>query len=65
MFNVSEWLKSALISGVKNGTLTREFSVVRTVDFMVKGVLSETQVQEIAIAIEPAVEPEPIEQPEE
>lgn len=54
MFNVSEWLKSALISGVQNGILSREFVVTKTVDYLSKGILSEQQVVEIATAIEPA-----------
>jgi hypothetical protein len=60
MFNVSEWLKSALISGVTNGTLAREFVVTKTVDYLLKGLFVESQVQEIAAAIEPVVEPEPV-----
>lgn len=59
MFNVSEWLKSALISGVQNGTLAREFVVTKTVDYLSKGILSEAQVVEIATAIEPAPVVEP------
>ena len=64
MFNVSEWLKSALISGVQNGTLAREFVVTKAVDYLAKGILSEPQIMEIATAIEPVVE-EAVEEPEE
>ena len=64
MFNVSEWLKSALISGVANGTLAREFVVTKTVDYLSKGILSESQVVEIAAAIEPAPVEEAAEEPE-
>lgn len=64
MFDISEWLKSALINGVKNGTLAREFAVVRTVDFVAKNILSTAQAREIAEAIEPVPEPTPPE-PEE
>ncbi len=64
MFDISEWLKSALISGVKNGTLAREYTVVKTVDYVTKGVLTAVQAQEIAEAIEPAPEL-PSEEPEE
>lgn len=64
-FSVSEWLKSALIDGVKNGTMAREFVVAKTVDYLSKGILSEPQVQEIATAIEPApVEEQGEEMPE-
>ena len=54
MFNVSEWLKSALISGVANGTLAREFVVTKAVDYLSKNILTVSQVEEIAEAIEPA-----------
>jgi hypothetical protein len=54
MFNVSEWLKSALISGVANGTLSREFVVTKAVDYLSKNILAMPQVEEIAVAIEPA-----------
>lgn len=64
MFNVSEWLKSALISGVANGTLAREFVVTKTVDYLAKGILSEPQVVEIAEAIEPAPVEEGGDEPE-
>lgn len=56
MFNVSEWLKSALISGVVNGTLAREFVVTKAVDYLSKNILTVAQVEEIAVAIEPVVE---------
>lgn len=61
MFNVSEWLKEALISGVKRGTLSREFVVTKTVDYLSNGILADAQVQEIAAAIEPGPEPEIVE----
>jgi hypothetical protein len=64
MFNVSEWLKSALIEGVKNGTLAREFVVTKAVDYLSKNILTELQVQEIAVAIEPAPVEEVVDEPE-
>ena len=64
MFNVSEWLKSALISGVANGTLAREFVVTKTVVYLAKGILTMPQVEEIATAIEPAPVEEVAEEPE-
>lgn len=64
MFNVSEWLKSALISGVANGTLAREFVVTKAVDYLAKGILSEPQIVEIATAIEPAPVEEVTDEPE-
>ena len=64
MFNVSEWLKSALISGVQNSTLAREFVVTKAVDYLAKGILTMPQVEEIAVAIEPVAE-EAVEEPEE
>jgi hypothetical protein len=63
MFNVSEWLKSALISGVANGTLAREFVVTKAVDYLSKNILTMPQVEEIAVAIEPAPVEEPVEEP--
>ena len=64
MFNVSEWLKSALISGVANGTLAREFVVTKAVDYLSKNILTESQVIEIATAIEPAPVEEVVDEPE-
>jgi hypothetical protein len=64
MFNVSEWLKSALIEGVKNGTLAREFVVTKAVDYLSKNILTVAQVEEIAVAIEPAPVEEVAEEPE-
>lgn len=63
-FNVSEWLKSALISGVANGTLAREFVVTKAVDYLSKNILTVPQVEEIAVAIEPAPVEEVAEEPE-
>lgn len=45
--------------------MAREYAVVRTVDYMAKGILSQAQVEEIAAGIEPAPEPEPVEEPAE
>jgi hypothetical protein len=63
-FNVSEWLMRALISGVANGTLAREFVVTKAVDYLSKGILSEPQIVEIATAIEPAPVEEIVDEPE-
>lgn len=56
MFDVSEWLKEALISGVQKGTLAREYVVVKTVDYLARGILADTQVQEIAEQTAPETE---------
>ena len=64
MFNVSEWLKSALISGVANGTLAREFVVTKAVDYLSKNILTVPQVEEIAAAIDPAPVEEVVDEPE-
>ena len=50
--NVSEWLKKALIDGVKRGTIPREMAIIKTVDYNAKGILSDDQLSEIAAEIE-------------
>lgn len=48
MFNIGEWLTDSLISGVNNGIFAREYVAMMAINYMLKGMLTSEQVQEIA-----------------
>ena len=53
MFDFSAWLADNLISGVQKGLFAREYAAVKVVDYMLKGVLTPAQAEQIASATEP------------
>ena len=68
MFGFSAWLKESLVSGVQKGLFAREFVAVKVADYLLKGVLTPAQAEQIAtdavyiLPVVSAVEsmPEPI-----
>lgn len=63
MFNIGEWLTGNLISGVQNGIFAREYVAMLAANYMLKGLLSAEQVQQIATDTAPAPYPEPVAEP--
>jgi len=57
MFSLSEFIKQNLISGVKNGSFTRERANILAVEYMSKGMLVIADLEEIDNAT--AIPPEP------
>jgi hypothetical protein len=55
MFDFSAWLTDNLISGVQKGLFAREFAAIKVADYMLKGVLTPAQAEQIAAATEPPV----------
>lgn len=55
MFNLKEFVKTNLINGVSNGIFAKEYAAILATNYLVKGILSETDVAEISEAITPAV----------
>lgn len=55
MFDFSAWLMESLIAGVQKGLFAREFVAVKVADYMLKGVLTPAQAEQIAAATEPPV----------
>ena len=58
MFNIGEWLTGNLISGVQNGIFAREYVAMLAANYMLKGLISPAQVEQIAVETAPVVEPE-------
>lgn len=52
-FSITEFIKTNLIDGVKNGSFTREHANVKAVDYLTKNILSQADVQEIDAATAP------------
>lgn len=65
MFDLSAWLTESLISGVQCGLFAREYVAVKVADYMIKGVLSTEQVEQISIdaVYAPPEVPAPVEIP--
>ena len=65
MFDFSAWLMESLVSGVQKGLFAREFVAVKVADYLLKGVLTPAQAEQIATdavyipPVVPAVEPMP------
>ena len=58
MFNIADFIKETLISGVKNGAFAVEYANIMAVNYMIKGIITMADVQEIAIAVTPEAVPE-------
>lgn len=54
MFILSDFIKTSLIDGVKNGSFTRERANILAVDYLAKGFLVLADLQEIDAATMPA-----------
>ncbi|MBT2215825.1 hypothetical protein KK120_08685 [Virgibacillus dakarensis] len=61
MFNMAEFLKRNLIEGYWNGSFTEQQVNIFAMNYMMKGYLTQTDVDEILEAIKP---PEPVENPQ-
>lgn len=55
MFNLKEFIKTNLINGVSNGIFAKEYAAILATNYLVKGILSETDVEEISEAITPPI----------
>ena len=64
MFDLKSFIVTKIVNGVKNGTFTKEYANIMAVNYLVKGVLTEAEVQSISEQIE-AWENEPKEEVEE
>ena len=53
MFDLKEFIKANLIEGVKNGSFTRAYGNILAVNYLSKGMLDETDLQEIDVATVP------------
>jgi len=65
MFNLNEWVKEAIIDSVKEGRMAECTARLATVGYMDKGILTITEVEEIAEAIKVVVAEPIIETPVE
>lgn len=54
MFNLKNFIKTNLIDGVTNGIFAKEYAAILATNYLVKGILSESDVAEISEAITPA-----------
>ena len=61
MFNLREFILNNLIKGVNNGTFTKEYASILATNYLLKGILTEEDIQRFD---EETKEPEPVE-PEE
>ena len=48
-FDLGAWVTESLISGVKQGMFAREYAAIKVADYMLKGVLSPEQVEQISV----------------
>jgi hypothetical protein len=53
MFSLKQFVKTNLIGGVANGIFAKEYAAILATNYLVKGILSETDVAEISEAITP------------
>jgi len=66
MFNLAEWLKASMISGVVKGQVSLAFVAVKSEDYLSRGIFTEADIAKVAErAIEPVTEPPVEEIPEE
>lgn len=62
MFDIGIWLTENLISGALHGVWAREYVAMLAANYMLKGLLTAAQVEQIAMATAPPVE-EPEDEP--
>ena len=66
MVNIREWLLNNLISGVKKGIFAREYASVLATNYLLRGLLTDEDIQRFIEETEPTPEPEPeVEEPSE
>lgn len=47
MFNLKEFVVKNIVNGVKNGTFAKEYAAIMSVNYLAKGILTETEVESI------------------
>lgn len=55
MFKVNEWVKENLIRGYEKGVFAGEYVAVLAAGFFAKGVLTQDDVEKIALMTQPGV----------
>ena len=69
MFNLKEFITKNIVNGVKNGTWSKEYACIMSVNYLAKGILSEEDVAGIDNQItaweEAKIEQESAEEPAE
>ncbi len=61
MFDIKEFIKTNLVNGVKNGAFAKEYAGILAVNYLSKGMLTETDVEEVATGMD-ALTAAPVEQ---
>lgn len=51
MFDLKAFITTNIINGIKNGTFSKEYGNIMAVNYLAKGMLTETEVEEIDTAI--------------
>lgn len=57
MVNIREWLLNNLISGVKKGIFAREYASVLATNYLLRGLLTDEDIQRFIEETEPTSEP--------
>lgn len=52
MFDLKSFIVTNIVNGVKNGTFAKEYANIMAVNYLVKGVLTEAEVETISTQIE-------------
>ncbi|MDD4564762.1 MAG: hypothetical protein PHE79_04725 [Eubacteriales bacterium] len=65
MFNLSQWLKESMISGVAKGQVSLAYVAIKAEEYLSRGIFTEADVQEIAERSVEPVDPVPSEEPPE
>lgn len=47
MFNLKEFITKNIVNGIKNGTFSKEYGNIMSVDYLIKGILTEEDVASI------------------
>lgn len=52
MFDLNGFITTNIVNGVKNGTFTKEYANIMTVNYMLKGVLTQDDIVSVSTNIE-------------
>ncbi len=47
MYNLNEWIKASLIGAFMTGEFSKHYVALKAADFLVKGILNQTDLEEI------------------
>lgn len=64
MYQLNEWIKSALVGACRTGEFSRHYVALKAADFLAKGILNQADLEEVYLQTEPGEE-EPEEEEEE